>query len=132
MKILLIILLLILFLFFFFFCFFNLPKKCPKCNKHKCFCKFSFFKEKKTEYRTETTETTKKDRKGNIYKEIVKETKPHEYDIYSNYYLCDYCGYEYEETSYGEKKSFSSYNEYKKVREVHILLFQVFLDYYFV
>ncbi len=122
MKAFLIILLVILCIVFCVFLATNLPKKCPKCQKHSCFCDLLSYKEKKTEYRTVKSETTKKDKNGNLYKEIVSETKPYEYSVYSKYYTCGSCGHVFSTTSCTKEKTFSTYDEYRsKKKKVYII-----------
>lgn len=122
MKTILIILLVILCIIYCVFLVINLPKKCPKCKKHSCFCNLSSFKGKKTRYQTVKSETTKKDKKGNIYKEVVSETKPYEYSVYSNYYTCGLCGHVFSTTSHAKEKTFGTYNEYRsKKKNVYII-----------
>ena len=117
MKAILIIFLVFLCVIFCVFLVVNLPKKCPKCKKHSCFCNSSSFKEKKIEYKTVKSETEKKDKKGNIYKEVVSETKPYECSVYSNYYTCGLCGYVFSTTSHAKEKAFGTYNEYRSKKK---------------
>lgn len=127
MKIVLIILLILLCGLFCVFFIFNLPKKCPKRHKHSCYCNHSSFKEKKTGYKTVKKETTKKDKKGNVYKEIVNENVPYEYSIYSNTYICGSCGHKYFTTSHGREKTYNNYSEYrKKKRNFYIIGSSIF------
>lgn len=117
MKAILIIFLVFLCVIFCVFLVVNLPKKCPKCKKHSCFCNSSSFKEKKIEYKTVKSETEKKDKKGNIYKEVVSETKPYECSVYSNYYTCGLCGHVFSTTSHAKEKAFGTYNEYRSKKK---------------
>lgn len=131
MKTILIILLVFLCVIFCVFLVVNLPKKCPKCKKHSCFCNLSSFKEKKIEYKTVKSETAKKDKKGNIYKEVVSETKPYECSVYSNYYTCGLCGHVFSTTSHAKEKAFGTYNEYRSKKRMLILLALLFLQCFF-
>ena len=78
-----------------------------------------------------------KDKKGNAYTELVEEEKPYEDCRYMLNFVCDSCGYSFQQPSRIKEKAYLSFDNFKKARKrtcirasaVFIVVFSILLGF---